>query len=205
MKPVIKICCPVYDMKIWEQSLARACVMSLQSTDFSYTYAVARTAIIAEGRNTLITENIEAQAIKQKLNKEYTHWLFVDHDCGFTVDNIRQLLNHDKDIISGAYRPKDKPERFVAGFCEDSGKIMDYCPAQDMGLVQVDWAGAGFLLCKRGALERMSYPYFWYGLRIYGNRALTVGEDVFFCLNARKELMTIYLDTNCVLNHEVNR
>lgn len=207
MKPNIKICCPIYDTMTWDQSLARACVMSMSLTPqpFDFFYAVARSTIIEEGRNLLITEDEDAQAIKQKLNPKYSHWLFIDHDVGFVADHIIQLLNHNKDVVSGAYRPKDKPERFVAGYCDDSGKIMDYAPAIDTGLIQVDWTGAGFLLCKREALEKMDYPFFWKSVHRYGNRALTVGEDLYFCLNARQNLVSIYLDTNTIINHEGNR
>jgi hypothetical protein len=208
MIPFIKICCPVYDMQTWDQSLARACseTMKLEpSLPFQFSVNVARTTIIEEGRNMLITEDAESQALKQKLNPAFTHWLFIDHDVGFTKTHIIQLLNHDKDIVSGAYRPKDRPERFVAGYCNDDGKIMDYAPALDKGLIPIDWAGGGFLLCKREALEKMDYPFFWKSVHIYGNRALTIGEDVYMCLNARRNLVSIFLDTGCVLNHESNR
>jgi hypothetical protein len=208
MKPSIKICCPVYDLQIWDMSLARACAESMKSNSslpFEFSVNIARTTIIEEGRNMLITEDESAQAIKQKLNPKYSHWLFIDHDVGFIAEHITQLLSHDKEIISGAYRPKDRPERFVAGMCNDLGKIMDYTPAIDVGLIPIDWVGGGFLLCKREALEKMDYPYFWKSVHKYGNRALTVGEDVFFCLNARQNLIPIYLDTNIILNHEANR
>jgi hypothetical protein len=179
--------------------------MLSETLPFDFIYSTARTTIIEEGRNMLITEDENNQAIKQKLNPIFTHWLFVDHDCGFIPEHIENLLRHDKDIVSGAYRPKDRPERFVAGYCDDHGKIMDYVKADDVGLISVDWAGGGFLLCKREALEKMDYPYWWKGLHRYGNRIMTVGDDVYFCLNARNNLIQIFMDTSTILNHESNR
>jgi hypothetical protein len=205
----IRICCPVYDLATWDESLGKACTNSLRGKvspdEFTYDVKVSRSSIIAEGRNVVINDDRENKLIHQKLDPLVSHWLFVDHDCGFTKDNILQLLRHKKDVISGAYRPKDKPERFVAGYCADNGRVTNYVASTQKGLIEIDWCGGGFLMFTREALERMTYPWFWYGLEQYGNRMLTVGEDVYACLNARKNLLTIWMDCDCLLNHEANR
>ena len=207
-RPNIKICTTVYDIATWDGSLAKACVKSMDKrTDLPFTYVsmTVRTTIIEEGRNALIITDPNDQRIHQPLDSKYSHWLFVDHDCGFVPEQIIALLKHNKDFISGAYRPKDKTTAFVAGWCDDTGRIMEYTPAVDKGLIEVDWVGGGFVLVKREALEKMEYPYFWKSIHIYGNRALTIGDDLYFCLNARRQLITVYLDTSVVLNHEANR
>jgi hypothetical protein len=204
----VKICCPVYDQMTWDESMSKSSIEALKidkNRTFDFSTSICQSTYIAENRNMLIKESAENQAIKQKLNPKFTHWLFIDHDVAFSSWDIEKLLAADKGIISGCYRPKDKPERFVAGWCNDEGKIMDYVPALDVGILEVDWTGAGFLLCKREALEAMEYPWYWCSVLKCGNRALTVGEDVFFCLNARRNLITVYLDTNTILNHEGNR
>ena len=194
-------------MQTWEKSIARACIETMKRQDkpFDFETVIARSSIIEEGRNLLISENIENQMIRQKLNKKYSHFLFIDHDVGFTKENIEQLLTRDVDIVSGSYRPKHDPGQFVAGYCSDEGRITEYVSATDQGFIMVDWVGGGFVLCKREALETMDYPWFWKQAVKYGNRMMTVGEDVYFCLNARNHAIEVYLDTSCILNHEANR
>jgi hypothetical protein len=185
MRPCIKVCIPVYDIRTWDESLARAC--------------------IEDARNAMIVADKSAQAVHQKLDLRYTHWLFVDHDVGFTAENIDQLLARDKDVISGAYRPKDKPEHFVGGQCDDYGRVSEYVTSSATGLISVDWVGGGFLLIKRGALEKSAFPWFWKTVYYLANRAICVGEDIYACLNFKRALLDIYLDCDVVLNHEVNR
>jgi hypothetical protein len=195
-------------MATWEGSIAKACIAELKKDKdlgFIYEANIARSSIISEGRNVLISIDPTDQRIHQTLDPSITHWLFIDHDVGFTKQNILQLLSHKKDIITGAYRPKDGPERFVAGYCAESGRVTTYVPSSQTGLVEINWCGGGFLMVTREALERMQYPFFWHGLEQYGNRMLTVGEDVYFCLNARKNLLTVWMDCDCLLNHEANR
>lgn len=207
LDPYIKICCPCYDLQAWQESIACACVESMKKESLSFTFeaAVGCSSIIEEGRNALISSDKTNQMIHQTLNKKFTHWLFIDHDVGFTSGQIKQLVGRNVDIVSGAYRPKDKPEQFVAGYCSDIGRVSDYIPAIPQGLIEIDWCGAGCLLCTRHALEKMEYPWFWKTVHKYGNRMMTQGEDVYFCMNARNQLLTVYLDTDCILNHEANR
>lgn len=211
MKPFIKICSTVYDQSTWEESVAKASCAKItkekSKLSFDFVVSIARTTIIEEGRNILINEDKDTQAIQQTLNKKYSHWLFVDHDVGFFPENIERLLSLDKQIISGCYRPKEFPERFVAGNCDKDGRIFDILDASTAysGVLKVGWVGAGFLLCKRSALEKMQYPWYWKGLKIYNNRVMTIGEDVYFCINAAKNDIDIIIDTNTILNHEANR
>lgn len=205
--PHIKICCPVYSLDAWQESIAYACVETLkkEKLNFSFDSVIACSSLIAEGRNLLINSDREDQRIKQTLDQSYTHWLFIDHDVGFTSSDINQLVGRNVNIVSGCYRPKDRTDRYVAGYCSDIGRVFDYVSAIKQGLIEIDWCGGGFVLVTKDALENMSYPWFWHDMKRYGNRMLVVGEDVFFCLNARKHLISIYLDTEVVLNHEGNR
>jgi hypothetical protein len=206
MRPVIKVCIPVYDIRTWDESLAKACIATIKSREQAWDLVVAiqQGTIIEEARNAMITGG-DCQAIHQTLDKRYSHWLFIDHDVGFTAKNIDQLLAHDKDVVSGAYRPKANPDNFVAGMCDEFGRVTEYSLSTVQGLMPVDWVGAGFLLVKREALEKSEYPWYWKTVHYAGNRAIPVGEDVYFCLNLKRNLIDIWLDADVILNHEVNR
>lgn len=206
-RPNVKFCVPCYDVESWDRSLAKACYTTLCQTAWSFNHAVAiqQGTIIEEARNLCITENRDNQATWQKLNSKYSHYLFLDHDIGFTGANVEQLLLHDADIIGGAYRPKHKPNQYVAGWCDDNGRITRYVTPDQTGLIQVGWVGGGFLLCKREALEVMRFPWFWKTVVYVSNRSMPIGEDIFFCVNAHESGLQVWLDADVILNHEATR
>jgi len=197
----------VYDIRTWDESLARACIDTIKSREQAWDLVIAiqQGTIIEEARNAMIVADKSAQAIYQKLDSKYTHWLFIDHDVGFTDKNIDALLAHDKDVISGAYRPKSNPDNYVGGMCDDYGRVSEYVTSSATGLMSVDWVGGGFLLVKREALEKSAFPWFWKCVYYLANRAICVGEDVYACLNFKRALLDVWLDCDVILNHEVNR
>lgn len=207
MRACIKVCIPVYDIRTYDESLARACLATIKSKEQAWDMdiAIQQGTIIEECRNALIIADKSAQAIHQVLDKRYSHWLFIDHDVGFTASDIDKLLAHDKDVISGAYRPKQNPDNFVGGMADEFGRVTEYVTSSATGLMSVDWVGGGFLLVKREALERSCFPWFWKTVHYVANRAICVGEDVYACLNFKKALLDVWLDCDVVLNHEVNR
>ena len=207
-RPHIKVCVPVYDIRTWDISLGKACYTTMcKQTDlpFDLTIAVQQGTIIEEARNLLITESRDNQAIYQKFNQVYTHYLFLDHDIGFTYKDIIKLLEDNKEFVSGAYRPKQIPEQLVAGFFDSNGRVTRYAIPTDTGLQKVNWVGGGFILVRRETLEKMRYPYFWKKVVYLSNRAMCIGEDVFFCLNAQESGIDVWLDYDIHLNHEANR
>jgi len=206
MRPCVKVCIPVYDIRTWDESLAKACIATIRGREQAWdlVMVIQQGTIIEQARNAMIASD-KCQTIRQKLDERYSHWLFVDHDIGFTATHIDKMIADDKGVVSGAYRPKDKPEHFVAGMCDDYGRVTEYALSTTIGLAPVDWVGAGFLLVKREALEKAEYPWYWKCVHYAGNRAIPVGEDVYFCLNLKKNLIDIWLDADVILNHEVNR
>ena len=206
MRPVIKVCIPVYDIRTYDESLAKACIATIKNKEQAWDLdiAIQQGTIIEEARNAMISAD-GCQAIHQKLDERYSHWLFIDHDVGFTASDIDQLLSRGKGVVSGAYRPKHNPDNFVSGMCDDFGRVTEYSLSTVTGLMSVDWVGAGFLLVTRQALEKAEYPWYWKTVHYAGNRAIPVGEDVYFSLNLKRNLIDIWLDADVILNHEANR
>ena len=123
---------------------------------------------------------------------------------------VNKLLMHDVDIVSGAYRPKNDPYHFVAGWLDSNGRITRRAtpnegPDDNHNLIRVDWAGGGFMLVKREALEKCRYPWFWKSVVYLSNRSMCIGEDVFACMNAKESGFQVWLDRSVILNHEGNR
>lgn len=74
--------------------------------------------------------------------------------------------------------------------------------------MSVVYNGMGFFACKKGVIETMEYPYFWYELqnfRLKDGRSITgimCSEDVSFCRNLSDAGHKIYVNTNIILGHE---
>jgi len=206
MKSKLKLCIPVYDIVEYERGLAKASIDALDRSQLDFTVQVCQGCVIELQRNLLIQPDEEAQAIRQEIVSPYTHYLFIDHDVGFTTQDIVQLLSDDLDIVSGCYRPKDKPQFFVAGYMDEKCRITGQCSsALKPGLHKIGWAGGGLLLVKREVFGKMEYPWFGKKVSKFANRAVLIGEDVYFCDNARQNLIDVWLDTRVIINHESNR
>lgn len=158
----------------------------------------ARNAMINGERSSLIHQKLEG----------FDWFLCVDADTGFTVDQVRQLLAHDLDIVSGAYVHKHDDSRIVAGwFPEVPGisRMEDRVTLDRTGLIEVDWVGAGFLLFRREALEKAAYPWFTSMEVRYttseGECAQVVSDDLGLCVKLKQAGHTIMLDADCRVEH----
>ena len=132
-------------------------------------------------------------------NPKATHMMFIDADITFDPVDILYMLQHDKDIIVGAYPKKDVDWNGVktaidSGLAGDQLKdtgasyVINYDwntePNEDgtekrtlkidNGLVKVKDGGTGFMLIKRNVFERMieAYP------ELYFNNDLNLPENV---------------------------
>ena len=114
-------------------------------------------------------------------NPEATHMMFIDADINFDAIDILHMLQHDKDVIVGAYPKKQLDWASIKDAVNrglDIGELKD-CAAnyainplwdyneetntrrldiQD-GLVKLKDAGTGFMIIKRSVIEKMIESY----------------------------------------------
>lgn len=126
----------------------------------------------------------------------------VDDDMLAPPDLFYRLAAHDKDIIAPlafTRNPDHKPVIYetVEGFDKTSGNkygltrfVMSYPRNQ---LVQCDAVGFGAILIKTSVLKAMPKPWF-FGME-------QTGEDITFCLKAKKLGFQIWMDTSVKLGH----
>lgn len=121
-------------------------------------------SLVPRARNTIVATFLDSPTA--------THLMFIDADIGFTPDAVGRMLAFDKDVVAGMYPLKivhyDPAvlERVRAGEPLESAQTR-YVGALEEGeaLETVDgfatgvYAGAGFLLMTRAALERMAAAY----------------------------------------------
>jgi hypothetical protein len=117
-------------------------------------------ALITRARANLVTLFLD--------NPSATHLLFVDADIGFTPDQVFRLIESGADMVAGVYPIKrvnwDKARRMLQsnGPSSPSGAL-DYVLEIDdpdhvvavNGFTRVHYAGTGFLMVRRHALEKM--------------------------------------------------
>jgi hypothetical protein len=122
------------------------------------------------GGDALITRARSRLAARFLAHKEATHLLFCDADIGFAPENLFRLLAADKPVIGGVYPLKvidwekaraaakaDAPDLLAASL----GYVIRFIPTPDHsvsiegGIAKVAYAGTGFLLIRRAAMQQI--------------------------------------------------
>jgi len=138
------------------------------------------------------------EACNWALEKGMDYILWLDDDMIIPPDVwlFTQLIEHDKDIIAplfftrkGIHLPLIFKERKINAYCDTYDHIVNY----KKKLQVVDAVGFGCILIKTEVLKKMQKPYFEYGE--------SIGEDIYFCIKAKKAGYKIWCDTNIVLGH----
>jgi hypothetical protein len=182
-------------------------------------------SLITRGRNTLLATFLDKPTA--------THLMFIDADMGFEPMHVGRLLDFDGDVAAGMYPLKqinwDAPAieravggehigtsalRYVGAFCEGEAlKVRD-------GFATAQYAGTGFMLIKRAAVERMieAYPetrylsahnqarpspnsYALFDTLIHPQTGEYLSEDYAFCHRLRAIGGEVWLDTDSCLVH----
>lgn len=137
------------------------------------------------------------------LDSPATHMLCVDSDIGFTPIDVQQLLDTEKDFVSGCYSKK-QPDREIPA--KLNGLV-------DNGVLGAVYAPAGFMLLSRECVERMVGAYRKYEYITEHGRAWAiwsppvgpgmpyVGEDIAFCNRWTDIGGSIWVHPGVVLNH----
>jgi len=172
-------------------------VTSLISLVRSYPVAVAlyESCLVHVGRNTIAQGSLDADYL-----------LFIDSDMEFPSWGLERLLSHNKDIVGGLYYKKGNPHSPLV--YEFNKKTWGHRCIQNppTELSEVDGIGTGFLLIKTEVLRKLfekkrvkkdGFP-FNFIQKPDGN---DIGEDLAFCLRARKLGYKIWCDPSIPLNH----
>lgn len=142
------------------------------------------------------------QLAKSFLETDATHLMFIDSDMGFSADDVGKLYQLDSDIAVGVYRMKKENSEYAAWV---DGKLVSDLPE---GPVEVDYAGTGFMLIKRGVFESIDVPEEktpegmrkrFFSFEMDGDVELP--EDYNFCKMARERGFKVMMDPSVKLTH----
>ena len=154
---------------------------------------------------------------------KYDYQLWIDSDIVFDTQKFWQLIDlaipeegEEKEIVSGWYATEDGHTTSVAHWLSEedfakNGGVMNHETVESITKKRkpftVDYTGFGWTLIKHGVFERLEYPWFAPKMQVFdsGNVQDMCGEDVSFCLDAKKEGMVTWCDPRIRVGHEKTR
>lgn len=152
----------------------------------------------AHGQSPARNRNI---IIRQALEMDCSHVLFVDDDVIIPPDGLTKLLAHDKDIVSGLYLMRNHPHYPIAfdfasvdGLCNHL--VLDKYKGQN--LIQIVAAGLGCCLIHTDVFRGMQAPW----IRMGELESDMWCDDLGFFKRVREAGFDIFLDTTVLVGHQ---
>lgn len=136
-------------------------------------------------RGTILPKSRE-ELVMMALGHDYTHILFLDSDMRFPRSALVHLLARDAYIIGANYVTRRYPVKPVTFANDEDASVRVFTEADADGLEEVASIGFGLVLIDLDVFRGMSRP--WFATPWDEETRKFVGEDVFFCRKARKEL-----------------
>lgn len=162
-------------------SLAQMCAYSA-AHKISLVFAHCTGIPTAIARNGLVERLINCDKI-----------LFVDDDMVFPPETLVRLNNHSKQIIGVRYANRLPPHQIISG------------PDRPNGLAPREFVGTGVMLVDTSVFRSISPPWFE---AAWGVKARTpanvdglLGEDGFFCHQARQHGIEVWCDSDIKVGH----
>lgn len=134
-----------------------------------------------ESRGLSLTTN-RTQLVRMALQRDATHFFFLDDDVIAPNDVIPSFLAANLPIVCGLYMTKKtKSQRCLSAWMKRGGGYAAIAPEQAGRYVQVDVTALGCCLLHRSIFERVPEPWFVWDPD-------GVSEDFFFFEKIAKEL-----------------
>ena len=147
------------------------------------------TGSIADARNSLV---------KQAQMEGAERLLMLDTDQIYPPGTLTRLLSHKKEVCGVRVHRRWMPfdPIFFRGSLGKYKSVPDD-EAFSGKLIEVDATGTGCLLFDMEVFDRVPDPWF----QFYHHEGKPVGEDIFFCHQARDVGIKIYIDTSIEVGH----
>lgn len=172
----VHYCTPCYGGQVTEPFFRSWSKAHMTYTKYDIPYSVTTSA-----NESLVSRARCHMVAYMMANPKATHLMFIDADINFDCIDILHMLQHDKDIIVGAYPKKDLAyEKMLYSAKKENTTLDDFksmganyalnfdwtynennTPTlqSDKGLVKLKDAATGFMLIKREVFERMIEHY----------------------------------------------
>ena len=184
-KPNIYIAIPAMN-EVYTEFARDLCLATawLARNEYDFNIGVSMGSVVTRGRNALVE-------LFLKSNCDYIWWL--DSDMKFPPDAAYRLLQRDKDIVGCNYRRRRFPDTSFVSMVGEVGSFRSYETTDTSPpLGECDVIPHGCVLIKREVYEKVPQPHY---LQQYIREIdEELGEDVYFCVEAKKCGYKIWID-----------
>ena len=145
---------------------------------------------IAENRNYIVV---------QALNNKSEWLLMIDDDMTFPPDTLDKLISNDKDICGVAYHPRCDLDRMKA---IDETHYVNLEKNKDpkyKDVFECHATGTGIILIKTSIFLKIKRP--WFQFEYHPTGQCKLGEDWYFCENAKKFNIKTFADPTIKVGH----
>lgn len=151
---------------------------------------------------------------------DYDVIFWIDSDMFFIPDQVMDILRDmeihpEYQVVSGIYKMSDMRHYACVEKWDDAAFVRDgsFEFMTDESLsdrerhIKVAYNGMGFFCVRKGVIENMKYPYFWYPLQEFEREDAApirdmCSEDVAFCRNLKDAGIPIMVNTKVRVGHE---
>lgn len=193
----IAIVSPIFHVEPqWVRSTVNAVAYSWSQGLRVEDMGIIERTVVHWARNELVRAAMELKSIHD--DQSFTHLMWLDSDHVFDRDLICHLARHyarpEVDMISALYFNRNEPFLPVVYVKDGGPSIYTHYPLVDVPncLCEVDAVGFGAIMIKREVFEKVPDPWF----QMDG-----CGEDMFFCVHAKKAGFRLFLDGQYKLGH----
>jgi hypothetical protein len=131
---------------------------------------------------------------------DYTHILWISSNVLWTVDNLKNLLLRNVDVVSSVCPGVNNSTVAaiknidVESFKKNNG--FNFVKKDDIinetNLVEVQYSAMDFMLIKKGVFEKIKFP--WFRTENDKDMHFLINEQMYFCNMARNSGFKIYID-----------
>ena len=141
---------------------------------------------------------------------EYDAMMWIDSDIVFKPEDFFRILESPHDVTAGLYMMEDLThmaavKEWNQDFFTKNGSFKFLRPDDIVGApeyMEVAYAGMGWMLIRKGAVEDIKYPWFRSELNTIGELVDLCSEDVSFCNALKAAGHPIHIDTKLRVGHQ---
>jgi len=154
-----------------------------------------------------IIHDMRHKLAERAIENNYDYVLWVDSDMIFDSDVLVDLLNDDKDIVTAVCFMRKAPydpciySKMRMGLGTDENEIEKYHDyPRDNGLFEVEACGFAMILMKTKVLKQLldTSGHIFFPVKTPN---LALGEDLSFCIRARRQGFRIWCDPKPKIGH----
>lgn len=203
------IATPGHSMKVEYVNSLIETIKWIQSENKTFTFLSRYSSFVPTARELTAIDspghNYDTNAIGSG-RFTYDVIVWIDSDIEWTVEDFKNLVSSDKEVLSGLYQ-LDWAGSVAVGYPNQIGTPTRVNKVEFLlhdEPVEVGGVGFGFVAMKSGVFESIPRPWFLIGKVLWKegeDLRVNLGEDYSWCERAKAAGYTIWVDPNIKVKH----